>query len=478
MSFSDCFQSPPVNPMIQLTSLPLMHFSTQPSMPIFTRPITHPYMHSYLEPISPCADEEVSNITFAADVRKDARFPPFHTERCSSTDTSVSASSIHTSISQASYESDVSLERNPVKRRGDKRKRTDVVYVRQPKPPYTFAAIIATVIWNSPNHVATLRQIQTKMEEFFPFFRGSYQGWKDSVRHTLSTDDYFEKRLYPEPIKYKWTLDMSKLNERLFCRRDCAYLGPGDTYEHFLHDELDLPPVPVPNGYMYRSFSTCKTKLRGKKQRQSQNASTSSVSQIKQRQSQNASSSSVSQIKQRQSQNASTSSVSQIKQRQSPNVSTSSVSQITPGSSNIIHQPVLRSTPPPCGVIDAADNQYELISPVRPSYDPMLLPMPSPSLYYPNPYLQQNVCDVMNLIANTCQQERSYVDAIGTLSSHCIFNPEQLDNGNLTIHGNDDANNELHLPADHDVTPRHIDAVSCSIDDSVGRCSTHFHQTN
>mgnify|MGYP000325384957 CR=1 FL=1 len=44
-----------------------------------------------------------------------------------------------------------------------------------------------------PNKKATLQQINDWLMNNFVFFRGDYNGWKNSVRHNLSLNDCFTK---------------------------------------------------------------------------------------------------------------------------------------------------------------------------------------------------------------------------------------------------------------------------------------------
>ncbi|KAF5895807.1 forkhead box protein H1-like, partial [Clarias magur] len=66
-------------------------------------------------------------------------------------------------------------------------------YQRYPKPPYSYLAMIAMVIQNSPQKKLTLSQILKEISTLFPFFKGNYKGWRDSVRHNLSSYDCFVK---------------------------------------------------------------------------------------------------------------------------------------------------------------------------------------------------------------------------------------------------------------------------------------------
>uniref|UniRef100_A0A2K6G293 Forkhead box F2 n=1 Tax=Propithecus coquereli TaxID=379532 RepID=A0A2K6G293_PROCO len=80
-------------------------------------------------------------------------------------------------------------------------------YTRRPKPPYSYIALIAMAIRDSR---LTLSEIYQFLQARFPFFRGAYQGWKNSVRHNLSLNECFIKlpKGLGRPGKgHYWTID-------------------------------------------------------------------------------------------------------------------------------------------------------------------------------------------------------------------------------------------------------------------------------
>ena len=68
-------------------------------------------------------------------------------------------------------------------------------YKRRVKPPYSYVELITMAIKSSPTQMKTLREILDYMQAKFQCFRGSYVGWKNSVRHNLSAAECFTKVL-------------------------------------------------------------------------------------------------------------------------------------------------------------------------------------------------------------------------------------------------------------------------------------------
>lgn len=64
---------------------------------------------------------------------------------------------------------------------------------RQEKPPYSYIALIVMAIQAAPSKRCTLSEIYTFLQQRWSFFRGNYQGWKNSVRHNLSLNECFIK---------------------------------------------------------------------------------------------------------------------------------------------------------------------------------------------------------------------------------------------------------------------------------------------
>ncbi|XP_033625727.1 forkhead box protein Q1-like [Asterias rubens] len=71
-------------------------------------------------------------------------------------------------------------------------------YQRRVKPELSYAELIAVAIKSSPEGMLTLRGIQSHMSSHYECFRGTYVGWKNSVRHNLSVSDCFVKVLKNE----------------------------------------------------------------------------------------------------------------------------------------------------------------------------------------------------------------------------------------------------------------------------------------
>ncbi|XP_067108314.1 forkhead box protein H1 [Osmerus mordax] len=123
-------------------------------------------------------------------------------------------------------------------------------YQRYPKPPYSYLAMIAMVIQNSPEKKLTLSEILKEIGTLFPFFKGNYKGWRDSVRHNLSSYDCFVKVLKdpgkPQGKGNFWAVEVSRVPVELLKRQNTAVSRQDETVF-----AQDLAPY-ILQGHPYR----------------------------------------------------------------------------------------------------------------------------------------------------------------------------------------------------------------------------------
>ncbi|KAG8436940.1 hypothetical protein GDO86_007864 [Hymenochirus boettgeri] len=131
---------------------------------------------------------------------------------------------------------------------GRRRKRP----VQRGKPPYSYIALIAMAIANSPDRRLTLGGIYKFIMERFPFYRENSKKWQNSIRHNLTLNDCFVKipREPGHPGKGNyWTLDPAAedmFDNGSFLRRRKRFKRTDiTTYPGYMQNSSAFTPTPT-----------------------------------------------------------------------------------------------------------------------------------------------------------------------------------------------------------------------------------------
>nr|XP_006635125.1 PREDICTED: forkhead box protein E4-like [Lepisosteus oculatus] len=124
--------------------------------------------------------------------------------------------------------------------------------VQRGKPPYSYIALIAMAIANSPERKLTLGGIYKFIMERFPFYRENSKKWQNSIRHNLTLNDCFVKipREPGRPGKGNyWTLDPAAedmFDNGSFLRRRKRFKRTDvSTYPGYMQTSSAFTPTPV-----------------------------------------------------------------------------------------------------------------------------------------------------------------------------------------------------------------------------------------
>ncbi|XP_049770160.1 forkhead box protein D3-like [Schistocerca cancellata] len=103
---------------------------------------------------------------------------------------------------------------------------TDSASTAEKRPPFSYKALIAMAIAQSPHRKAKLSEIYAYITRRFPYFEHSKKAWQNSIRHNLSLHKCFVKVLQKgrkEKGNY-WMLDPQfegTFKDAKYCQRQC-----------------------------------------------------------------------------------------------------------------------------------------------------------------------------------------------------------------------------------------------------------------
>ncbi|XP_049796140.1 uncharacterized protein LOC126212779 [Schistocerca nitens] len=103
---------------------------------------------------------------------------------------------------------------------------TDSASTAEKRPPFSYKALIAMAIAQSPHRKAKLSEIYAYITRRFPYFEHSKKAWQNSIRHNLSLHKCFVKVLQKgrkEKGSY-WMLDPQferAFKDAKYCQRQC-----------------------------------------------------------------------------------------------------------------------------------------------------------------------------------------------------------------------------------------------------------------
>lgn len=101
----------------------------------------------------------------------------------------------------------------------------------------------------SPDKRLSLWEIHQCIYNMFPFFRGTYRGWKDSVRHILSSSSCFYKASAHRSSK--WTVDLSLAPSNALLRQE-TIVSRSHYWHPSIYQYLGVPEVVIPMKQLHK----------------------------------------------------------------------------------------------------------------------------------------------------------------------------------------------------------------------------------
>ncbi|PIC32573.1 hypothetical protein B9Z55_012847 [Caenorhabditis nigoni] len=116
------------------------------------------------------------------------------------------------------------------------------------RPTYSYNALIAMAIQNSPFKALRLTEIYAYISNNFPYYKMEKDGWKNSIRHNLSLREVFYKVQTTDGKGSFWAMN-TQLGSEVYIGKDCGSLRRKKNGKHRKYSKRSdtvTNPNPIP----------------------------------------------------------------------------------------------------------------------------------------------------------------------------------------------------------------------------------------